>query len=451
MNKRILKNGLATGLQKGVKICEQLLLVPFFISYWGAAYYGEWLTLTIIPSIIAFSDLGVGTAASNTFVLKYAAKNYQGASNISKTGFWLISFMIVCALIIAALTVFLLDNYDVFSKTIIDRRDAIYAVSILMLARLLNFYSQFYEGYYRAARRANVGINLLALNAALNVLAGLVVLLSGKGIIAFAASQLGVAVLFNLLFVTLANRQIKNLKSYKSRILRSDVKMIMNKGMGYLLSPVWQSIYFQGTTFAVRIILGPQAVAVFNTIRTLSRSVNQMYSLVSGAVFPELQYEVGLGNKKKQLKLFAYSLLAVFILAFVGFVFLAVFGLWFYNIWTQNELEVSNTVWLVFISGILFNSFWWTSAMVFRAVNRPYRFAMAGIIASIISVILVYFLSLYLGLLGAAIGNIALDFLLALIVLPLACKYLNISFQDLSDEFVVSWRTLKYKFKSKLE
>ena len=68
LKKRLVNNGLASILQKGVRVLEELFLVPFFISAWGAAYYGEWLTLTIIPSVIAFSDLGFGTAAANSFV-----------------------------------------------------------------------------------------------------------------------------------------------------------------------------------------------------------------------------------------------------------------------------------------------------------------------------------------------------------------------------------------------
>jgi len=70
--KGIISNGLANVVQKLVRIADQLLLVPFFLTHWGAAMYGEWLTLTIIPSVLAFSDLGFGSAVSNSFVLAYA-------------------------------------------------------------------------------------------------------------------------------------------------------------------------------------------------------------------------------------------------------------------------------------------------------------------------------------------------------------------------------------------
>ena len=84
LKKNILNNGIASFLEKGVRVLEQLFLVPFFITAWGAAYYGEWLTLTIIPSVLVFSDLGFGTAAANSFVISYSAGNKQQAANISE-------------------------------------------------------------------------------------------------------------------------------------------------------------------------------------------------------------------------------------------------------------------------------------------------------------------------------------------------------------------------------
>ena len=39
--KGILSNGLANVVQKLVRIADQLLLVPFFLTYWGAAMYAR--------------------------------------------------------------------------------------------------------------------------------------------------------------------------------------------------------------------------------------------------------------------------------------------------------------------------------------------------------------------------------------------------------------------------
>ena len=119
LKKRLLQNGLASILQKGVRVLEQLFLVPFFITAWGAAYYGEWLTLTIIPSVIAFSDLGFGTAAANSFVLSYAAGDKQKAADISTTGMYIVSIMVGVAMLLSLLIIFILNYFNVFDKALI--------------------------------------------------------------------------------------------------------------------------------------------------------------------------------------------------------------------------------------------------------------------------------------------------------------------------------------------
>ncbi len=443
-------NGLASVLQKGVRVMEELFLVPFFISAWGAAYYGEWLTLTIIPSVIAFSDLGFGTAAANSFVLSYASGDKQKAANISKTGMFIITIMVFVAMLISTIVIFILDYFHVFDKSLINSQEAILAVSILILARLLNFYSQLFQAYYRSAQKAALSINLLTIKAALNLGVGLLALLLGYGIVQFALSQLAVILVFNLCYWMKGKQVLGLFNNYKGRKDKIILKSITQKGLGYLLFPAWQAIYFQGTTFVVRIVLGPEAVAVFNTVRTLSRSLNQLFFMVKSTVFPELQFEIGKNNWKTAQKVFRIALLSVFLMSFLGFIFLAFFGLWFYGFWTQNQLEVPQAMWYLFISSMLFNALWWTTEMVFGAVDKPRKMAEYGIAASLISVVLTYFLSLQFGLEGAALGAVSLDLILVFLVVPYGCKLMQMSFKELLlngwEDFQILYGKLALKF-----
>jgi len=91
VKKNLLKNGIATGVQKAISVLEQLILVPFFITAWGVAFYGEWLTLTVIPAMLAYANFGFGSGASSIFVLRYAAGQSQQASDAAKSGYYLIT------------------------------------------------------------------------------------------------------------------------------------------------------------------------------------------------------------------------------------------------------------------------------------------------------------------------------------------------------------------------
>jgi len=442
LKKSLFKNGIASTIQKVIKILEQLLLVPFFISAWGPEYYGEWLTLTIIPSMLAFSDLGFGSSAANKFLLRYAAGDKQDAANTAKSGFVTLSAVVIFSIILSIITLVVLDYFKIFDKSLIKRDDALWAVSFLMIARIICFYQQLYEAFYRAARRAALSINLQTIYSGLNILAGLLVLILGKGIVLFAFTNLVVALLFNPVYIVKAKKILGLNKTHQGHIFKSEIKDIAANGFGYLLQPIWQAIYFQGTTFAVRLALGPLAVTVFNTVRTLTRSVNQAFSLVIASTYPEFQFEIGAGNMEKARKIFRITFEMVLLLAVGGIVFLYTLGPWFYELWTNKALNPPPAMWNIFILGIAFNAVWWTAIIIFQAYNQPYKFTLASTLAAIVSVICSYFLSHAIGLTGAAIGSFVLDFILAFYVLPKACKRIEQPISLLIKDFRTDFKNL---------
>ncbi len=446
LKKNLLKNGLASAIQKVIKIAEQLLLVPFFITAWGAAYYGEWLTLTIIPTIIGFSDLGFGTAAANSFVLKYAAGDKQGAANIAKSGFLSITFIVIAGMLLSVLLIFVLAYFHVFDKSLINKHDAILAVSFLMAARIMGFYVQLYEAHFKAARRAAFGMTLQSVYSGTILIGSLIVLLSGGGIVLFALTTLIITVVYIISYGIIAGSVLPVSKEFKGEVLFSDIKAIYHKGFGYLLSPVWTAIFFQGTTFVVRIVLGPVAVTVFNTVRTLTRAVNQANAMVIASVLPELQFEIGSGNLPQARKIFRFGLSVITIIALIGMIFLFFGGPWFYEIWTRKALNPPPMMWNIFIVGIFFNAVWWMSSDILIAVNKPYDFTIAGLFVAIIAVVTSYFLSIQFGITGAAIGSLLLDIILFIYVLPRSFKLiaqpLNRLFKDIVTDSKGLWKKL---------
>src|SRR5690606_11910967 len=141
----------------------------------------------------------------------------------------------------------------------------------------------------------------------------------GYGVIEFAAAQLLVSSLFTAFYGWKGRRILKINGSLPiGNLTRRDIKMITKNGFGYLMLPIWQSIYFQGSTFVVRLALGAEAVAVFNTVRTLSRSINQMYGIINSSIFPEIQVEIGAGNITKAKKILMQAMKVTAGIAVIG-------------------------------------------------------------------------------------------------------------------------------------
>ena len=441
----VLSNGAAIVVQKIVRVLDQLLLVPFFLTAWGAAYYGEWLTLTIIPSVLSFSDLGFGSAVSNSFVLAYASGDKQKAANLNNCGFWVISFSVLLGALLAIVVLLAGDRFHLFEKSLIPANEAMIAVTLMIVARLIAFYSQLIEGYFRSARKAALGSLIGSGQNIANLAAGFSVLYAGCGIVGFAVSQFIVSILFTIVYFFVGKRLI-DLKGYKGSFLRSDIKMITTKGMGYLMTPIWQSIYFQGGTFVVRLTLGPESVAIFNTVRTVCRSVNQIFSIINGSIFPDLQYEYAKGNIPTVHRLFRIAVVFSMCIGIVGTLFLVLFGLDLYEWWTRSVLVVPMDVWWTFMIGVLFNAIWWTSVVTYRMTNQPYHFAIMSTLMACASVGASYVLSLYLGLWGTSLGTILYDIVMMCYVLPDSCHLLGMKVKDLFVHVKEDWHFLICKF-----
>lgn len=445
--KGIIGNGLAQITLKVIRILDQLLLVPFFLLVWGDAYYGEWLTISIIPAILGFTDLGIGAAAGNSFVLAYTGDNKQHAANIRKSGIVIISCSILLGAILTVIVLWAAEGLHLFDKTLISAKDAIVAISLLMTAKLFSFFHQLIEGYFRGERKSALGSFIYSIHPTTNLLVGFCALYAGCGVIGYALSQLIASVLFTTAFLIIGNKMI-DLKGYKGQLIISDVKTIAMKGLGYMMNPIWQSIFFQGSTLVVRMVLGPESVAIFNTMRTACRSISQGFSIIIAAVFPELQYEYGKGNIVIVHRLFRLSVLVSVFIGGLGSVLLALFGLEIYNLWTLNTLIVSYDIWLILILGVFLNSVWWTGIIVYSVVNKPYHFAVISIVSACLSIIASYCLSLYFGLWGAIFGSILFEIMMLFYVLPDSCSLLGMKVCDLFSHSKEDYTFIKRKILS---
>ena len=423
VKKSIIKNGIASIFQKGIKVAEQLLLIPFFIHFWGAEYYGEWITLTIVPSFLALSEFGFGTATANSFLIQYAAGEKEEAANISKTGVVILTYLILGAILVSSSIILILNYFDVFEHSVLPANEAITAIIILLIAKIIGFYQQIFEAYYRAARRASLSINFQTIIAIANIIGGVIVLVSGGRIIAFALVALLVSFIMYPLYIIVAIRTLKLNKECKGKYDSSLVKGLVFIGFGHFLSPIWQAIYYQGSTFVVRILLGPVAVTIFNTVRTLIRSSSQAFAMVITATYPDFQFELNASNQKKAVRIFLHALGLNILIAIAFSLFIALFGNSIYNLWTGKQLYVETSVWLVFTMSIIFYALWFTFSFIFEALNKPYTYTLASLICAIISIMISWGLAQKFNLLGAAIANLCFDVMMCIYLLPKGAKF----------------------------
>jgi hypothetical protein len=100
---RLLNNSFAAAIGKFLLFIQHIALVPIFISRWGVDYYGEWLVISAIPSLLAMSDIGITTASVNKFILRYSDSEVRLATRALVSAFIVLGVLLAAILVIESI------------------------------------------------------------------------------------------------------------------------------------------------------------------------------------------------------------------------------------------------------------------------------------------------------------------------------------------------------------
>lgn len=433
---RFLKGVGANALGQAVTVLIQVISVPLFIRFWGVELYGEWLILVSIPTYLALSDLGFGSAASNEMTLRVAQDDRPSALTIFQTTWLLISAIAVgCILLITAI-VWGLPITHWLNFTHINSTDA---AGIVLLMSLEVFMSQQVvlsvagyqcEGNYPAGIFHLHLIRLLAFIAV-----GLAIVLGarpvGVALIYVCATALGALTMG----LNLHRRSPWLAYGYRHADLKV-LKKLSLPAIAFMGFPLASALSNQGMTLIIGTLLSPVAVVVFSTQRTLSRLVWQILNLITNSVKPELSIAFGQGNLKLARQLHHKACKAALWLALLTAGGLALSGHWIVGLWTNGRVLFDADLFHIMLGIIVVNSLWNTSQAVPMAVNQHQQIALRYVIGSGITVFLATQLTPLWGTRGAAASLLAIDIVMSFYVVQSSLKLLNENFPDFARNLI---------------
>jgi O-antigen/teichoic acid export membrane protein len=423
--KRITANFGAALSGKVVIAIQQLLLVPIFLNKWGADYYGAWLVLTAIPSMLSLSNLGFGTASSTKIVLMLGRKDDETANS-----FLLASVITLCAIYtILGIVILLLPAgiLSIIANTNIDNPRVILlgmlgSLALVEIARPL-------EGYWTSRNRAAQSI-LYRTYLSLGQFSSTIAIVFLGGLAKHVSVGMFVVTTIWLILYTISSAKHVCLHA-SFRIKGEHFIELLKKGLGFQSSAIWQVLYFQGSVILANFLFGQTGAANWGTLRTLSRFGNQLIEVVSQSVYPELQTAISKNNWNEVRILHSNSITVACIAAVTCGFILIVGAPWFYMEWTQNEFQVGRGIWSVMALGILLNSLWWTSGSVQKAANRPWYMNSLGIFSAIFSLAAMWLLGQsHLGIFGIVCGSIVFEFVMAVYILKRSLLLIDDTLSD---------------------
>jgi O-antigen/teichoic acid export membrane protein len=413
----LIRNSLASGWGKISTVLFRLIQIPVLLSFLGVEDYGRWLVLYSFPSWISLANLGFGSVASNEMSMAAAAGNLDKAKTVYSTTLALVSAIFVAGLLLVSGIVPFLPSEKLL-KLPAERHTEITLVIIwFTISTLLTFFGEVYEARFRSARKAHMPVILYSFRPWFELLGMVVVLQFSHRFDYLAIAVLCTTVIYTIAMKWLSYRSIREITFSTSFIQKAQFRPLFKKGLSFQAFPLGNALIFQGNILVVQVILGPVAVAIFGSVRTLVRSINQMFELINQVMWPELSLLFGVGDYTRIARLHRIGVAVSIAAAFFCVACLALVGQPLYAFWTHNSIPLQQSLLLLFLLPIPFNALWFTSSVIHMASNQYEGLAVRYLIAMVLAIIACAILSQLFGIKGAAVSTLISDIVLIPFVL----------------------------------
>lgn len=427
----LIRNIIASGWGKISTIIFRLVQVPFLLVALGVDEYGRWLVLSSIPSWLVLANMGFGTIAANEMAMAVAANDLKYAKIILSTTLTLITGIAILGFFLITIISPFIPWDVVFNVPIKRHNELNRAVIYLALSVLISFFGEIYYGRFRAARKAHQGIFIYTFRPWVELLLMFITMQFSTQLNSLALAILLSTVIFTMCLQWLSRRGMPELSFSWNLIQKKNFISLFVKGFAFQAFPLGNALLFQGNLLIVQSILGPIAVALFGTVRTLVRSINQVLELINQVIWPELSYLIGASEFKKAARLHRLGVAISVFIACLCVIALSIFGQKMYTTWTGNTIKLQQNLLLLFLLPIPFNSLWFTSSVVHTASNQHEGLAIRYLFATIMSAFACGGLSYLIGIKGAAISTLLAD----LILIPYVLKQSLVLTHDTFDNF----------------
>lgn len=413
----------AQGFAQAVQVLIRLTEVPLLLGAWGTGLYGEWLIVSAFPAYLVMADGGLSGTASREMAMRASAGDRQGALSVFH-GAWALLLLLSAAFGLAGLAVaWLVPLGEWLGFAAMDAGEVSVVLALLVVYVLASLQaSAMNGGFWCEGRYATP----MFLNAASQLLefAGLAaaVLLGGGPVLAAAGYVAGR--LAGLIWMRVSLHRVSPWVRFGwSQASGADVRRLLAPSIASLAFPFANALNIQGMRIVLGATLGPVAVAVFTSIRTLSRVAMHFTTMISRLVEPEIALAFG-GSQDGLVRLMlGRACQASLWLGALACLALLLAGDSFLALWTHGKVAMDWPLFGLLLAGALANALWAPALMVAYATNRHQRTALFySLVYGVAALATGYVGSTFLGLAGAGLALLLAELAVAIYVVPAAMR-----------------------------
>jgi O-antigen/teichoic acid export membrane protein len=373
----------------------QLASVPAFLHVWSVDQYGHWLLLSAMPAYLALGDIGLGTVAMNRMTMLHATSQHEESRSVFQTALLMTSILSAALFVLTCIPVWLLP-LDMFMPP--GSRGA---MTLLVLGSLLNLYTSLFDAVFRASGEFARGTYLINLGRLLEWLGGLAALLLGGTMVAVALGSLATRVVTMLVLQRMASRRFPLYPWGFANASSEELRKMLRPALSFLSFPLGNALTIQGMSVVVGTTLGPAALAVFNTYRTLSRLPIQLLATFSRAIWPEISRRFGAGDLHVLRRIYRQGTVLSLVACAAACAVIFGAGDWALRIWTSGDIPFEPSILAAFLLTAFGNCAWQVGQVVLSATNTHERLAATYLGAAALCIIVSAIMPTSLGLIGA--------------------------------------------------
>jgi O-antigen/teichoic acid export membrane protein len=212
--------------------------------------------------------------------------------------------------------------------------------------------------------------------------------LSGYGLVVAASLMLVVRILTASLITVWLFRRHQTLKPGFRYANRDHLRTLLKPALANMAMPLAQGLNIQGMVLVLGATLGPVAVVVFSTLRTLTRFALQMVLSISHTFEPELAAAWGRDEKNLLLRLYINNLRLGFWLSLGVVASLFFLGDWIVKVWTHGKVPMDSGLFNWLLISAMASVLWYGGLNLLKAANRHLRAAVWYVFSSLAAVLL---------------------------------------------------------------
>jgi O-antigen/teichoic acid export membrane protein len=403
----------------------QVLSVPIFLRHWGTDLYGQWILLNSIPNNFALSDVGFGSTAGNEMTMLMATGRKAEALTVFQSVLALTT-LISSAIGAAFMAVVWFLPWDRWLHTYsITRHDTQVVLLLLVLSVLLGMQETLYQGAFRCVSKYVYGTFLKSLILLLSFLAVSGMVMFGGNVVQTAAVYFGVNAVGTLLLWIALKREVPWIEFGFRHAQMATLRRLLGPSVSFLALPIGLSLNLQGMLLVVGHVLGPVAVVIFSTARTVSRVAVQFMNMISNTIWPEMSTAVGAEDWSLARSIHRRACQISIGIGLLIVAAMAMLGPWLWPRWTLHSFPTDMVLLDLMLLLVVFSSLWMTSITVLTSTNRHQQVTLLYLAVTACSLAVAWVLAHRYGLRGVAVALIGGEIAIASFVLRFSLHFLG--------------------------